>query len=207
MAKFIVPDLMKIRMIEGFKLLNITVDVDGYFEEVLQYCNTPNQIKNINTKFGSIIPEDLPVFIMDNTAVNAVSRKYGLPENNAVGGGIIPEFDTKHEMVLLLAEVESGICPNLVNHELVHYRQMKNKELQVIDNNMIWEKNGEKVIISAEDDCIARSKFSSLLDYIRYELKKPWEVEAYSKTMLPERYDLLPEDCKRIIDDYREKYM
>ena len=207
MAKFIVPDLMKIRMIEGFKVLNITVDVDGYFEEVLQYCNTSKQIENINMEFGNIIPKDLPVFVMDNTAVNAVSRKYGLPENNAVGGGIIPEFDSKHEMVLLLADVESGISPNLINHELVHYRQMKNKELQVINNNMIWEKNGEKVVIGAEEDCIARSKFVSILDYIRYELKKPWEVEAYSLTMSSEKYDRLPEDCKRIIDDYREKYM
>lgn len=77
--------------------------------------------------------------------------------------------------------IDNNMFFNLIGHELCHWTQRGDGRLRISANEQCteWTVPGEEFSVSHLDDNKAKMGFKTTSEYLMYELKKPWEQEAY----------------------------
>lgn len=199
---FIIPNLFKHSQMKGLAALGVTVvRFDEMHQEFEALANTDAQKLMVESLYGGVIPQELPICVLSERDGNMLSRKYGLPETQpgstvaAIGLGL----DTNHHQVLLLTE-EYLDHTAVVRHELIHYRQVKDGLLRYTeDGTARWSKPGEEYTINCAQDLVKKHSLKTFEELMWHELHKPWELEAYALTS---DLSMFSTRCLRLVHKY-----
>ncbi len=206
---FIIPDLMLQAQTKGLKALGLDIDAEEICKEMEALYNTSRQRSVVEGLYAGVIPPDLPVCIINEADSGAICRRYGIPEGGrSVAAAVVPGLDSRHQMVLLLIE-EYMMDRQTVNHELVHYRQIKEGRLVTHPGGGLfsWTVPGEEYTIDSAEDAVYTFHLpKGGDDFLWHELQKPWELEAYALTtpanIVREKFS---ERCQRKIREFLER--
>ena len=206
---FIVPNLMLQAIGQGFQALGLKVDAEGICKEMESLYNTQTQREFVERLYAGVIPDDLPVCVVNNADSIAICRRYGIPEGGrTVAAAVAPGLDSRHQLVLLLTE-EYMRDRQTVSHELVHYRQIKEGRLVTHPGGGLfsWTVPGEEYTIDSTEDAVSTFRLpKGGDDFLWHELQKPWELEAYALTtpanIVREKFS---ERCQRKIREFLER--
>jgi hypothetical protein len=132
----------------------------------------------------------IPVLTYSHVELDAAWAEMGMP-TLALGGamaGILPNGDSRHGNVLFLpTEMADDLM--IIDHELLHLKQVREGRLSFSDGVSSWRENGEVTFSITEEEQIAfnatvlqMSPEEGMMAKLRHEFSKPWEREAYGMT-------------------------
>lgn len=200
---FIIPNLIEEKLEKGLRVTGYNnIDFDSLKREMRTLFNKENQKRDVEKLYSNLIPTELAVCIASTRESNELLKRHGVRIDSVeLGAGVGIDLDSE-KIVLLLTE-EHYHNTTIIQHELVHYEQIKKGYLVYNgDESISWTKPGEEMTINVNEDLLKRKEFTDIQEYLAYEFQKPWELEAYALTMT--RWDKvnLSEENKRRIDEY-----
>lgn len=201
---FMVPNDLKNMFQNSANHLGIKLDIDKLISDIVVMSNKKYQRLAVEEMYLGIIPDDLPVWVMHGHDVADINTKYNLPNAANSAAAIMHNADTSHDVVLYI-NIQHLRDKSIVNHELVHYAQIKDGYLKVNTSEAIWCKNGELFVLDLLKDMDERIRLCDNDDALMmYEISKPWELEAYALTELDDQLNLMSDQFKQAIYQYRE---
>lgn len=202
---FITPNLMVQAQSQGLKTLGLDIDVERLCMEMEGLYNTPRQREYVEKTYDGVIPEDLPICVINDRDSKEIMGRYGIPETGRqIAAAVAPGIDDRYPLVLLLVE-EYMRDKTVINHEVVHYHQFtKGHLVYTPDGRVCWTKPNEECSIDALADAVKAHGFSrGGDDFLWHELQKPWELEAYalttSKSVMKYSFS---ERCRKRIEEF-----